>query len=301
MITLITGDNTFEITRQLAQIEAKEGIAAERIDASLLDIKQLPDLLMGGTLFADKRLVVMKNMSDNKALWPVFYEWLPRISDDINVVLVEPKPDKRTVTYKELKKLATVIECTLWTERDTAYAEKWVIEQAAANAMTLGRKEVALLVRRVGVDQWQLADALEKLQLAGAHDQATIEQVIDAHPSENVFNLFDAALRGDRAKVVSMLGTLQLTDDPYRLFGLLAGQAFQVAAVAVADQQAPIAADFGVHPYAVSKLKDGTKRLGKSGAKKVIAAFATADDDIKLSRADPWLLIERALLQVASI
>jgi DNA polymerase III delta subunit len=98
-----------------------------------------------------------------------------------------------------------------------------------------------------------------------------------------------------------MLRTLELTEDPYRLFGLLAGQAFQLAAVATSSPSDDVAKDLGVHPYAVSKLRPAAKKMGRSGAKKVIEAFAKADDDMKLSRADPWLLIERTLIHIASI
>jgi DNA polymerase III delta subunit len=216
-------------------------------------------------------------------------------------VLIEAKPDKRTVTYKEIKKVADVIECVAWTDRDTGKAEQWLRDEATAMDIALDTKSAQLIVRRVGVDQWQLHHALEKLSLAEVIDSLTIEALIDATPSENVFNLFDAALRGDRRRVADMLATLELTEDPYRLFGLLAGQAFQLAAVANAGPGDDVAKDIGVHPYAVSKLQAVAKKMGRRGAKKVIEAFAKADDDIKLSRADPWLLIERTLIQITVI
>jgi hypothetical protein len=39
--------------------------------------------------------------------------------------------------------------------------------------------------------------------------------------------------------------------------------------------------------------------LGKSGASKIIAVFTELDDDMKLSRAEPWLLVERGLIKVS--
>jgi len=104
MITLLSGDNTFEIEQELVAIVRDFDGIAERIDGAELELRQLPDLMMGGTLFADKRLIVIKNLSENKAVWPYFGDWIARISDDISIVLVESRPDKRTTTYKELKK-----------------------------------------------------------------------------------------------------------------------------------------------------------------------------------------------------
>lgn len=301
MITLITGDNTFEIERATRAIIANFKGEAEKIDGSTLELKQLPNLLMGATLFADKRLVIIKNLSENKELWASFGDWISRISDDTEVMLAEAKLDKRTVTYKELKKQAKVLEFAQWTDRDEIKAEKWVLDEAERLNILLDTKCAKALVRRVGSDQWQLFHALEKLALVDKATVEAIEALIDASQVENVFNLFDAALRSDGRKVVEMIRTLELSEDPYRLFALLSGQAFNLAAVVMSGTSDEVAKDFGIHPYSVSKLVPSAKRLGRNGARKIINAFAEADDDMKLSRAEPWLLIERALMKVVAL
>ncbi|TAL15350.1 DNA polymerase III subunit delta [Patescibacteria group bacterium] len=299
MITFLTGENTFEIAQELERIIAKFDGAPERIDGSELDPRQLPNLLTGTTLFADKRLVIIKDLSQNKSIWTDFADWLPRVPDEIHLVLVDSKPDKRTITYKELKKVANITEHVAWTDRDESKAAKWVSGEAQSMGLKLNTKSVQTLVRRVGTDQWSLFHALEKLALAGDVTDEIIESIIDVNPTENVFNLFDAALRGDANAVSQIIKTLELTEDPYRLFALLSGQAFQLTTLAVAGQSDMVAKDLGVSPYTVSKLVPAAKRLGRGGVRRVIRIFANADDDMKLSRAEPWLLIERALIQVA--
>lgn len=301
MITFLIGENAFEVERELKRIMADFNGVAERVDGAGLELKQLPDLLMGVSLFADKRLVVIKDLSESKDIWSELTGWLERISDDINLVLVETKPDKRTATYKDLKRNARVVEFNEWGERDIAKAEAWVVDEAKKLGVKLDTKSAQMIVRRVGLNQWQLYHAVEKLSLVEKVTDEVIESVIDANPVENVFNLFDAALRGDRARLAKMLATVEQSEDPFRLFALLSGQAFQLAAVVAAGQSDEIAKDFGIHPYAVSKLAMSAKKLGRSGARKIINIFAVADDDMKLSRAEPWLLIERALQQVASL
>jgi DNA polymerase III delta subunit len=302
VITLLTGENSFEIERALQAVVGSFDGVVERIDGSALELKQLPDLLMGGTLFADKRLVVVKGLSDNKSIWPVLSEWLARLSDDIHLVLVETKPDKRTKTYKDLQKAATVQEFKPWTERDTGVAEQWVVNEAARQGVKLDKNLARFLVGRVGADQWSLYQALLKLKALPAVNEAAIATYIDVAPAENVFNLFEAALNGKASLVAQMLGTLELTEDPYRLFGLLSGQAFQLAALAVADKPtSDVAKDIGAHPYALGKLAKYSQKLGRTGAKKVVVAFAEADAGIKTSAGDPWLLIERALVKTAQL
>lgn len=302
MITVLTGDNSFELARALAAIRAKFADAVEQYDGEDLELAQLPDLLLGGTLFSTERLVVIKSLSDNKKLWDILPEWLEKSDVDTHVVLVEPKPDKRTKTYKELKKNADVREFASWGDRDVMAAEKWVVDEAARQDMKLDKKLAQQLVARVGLDQWQLFHAIEKLAVLDTVDADTIERVVEANPTENVFNLLDAALRGDSRKVATMIQTLQISQDPYMTFGLLSGQVFQLAALVTTDKPAgELASVIGAHPYALGKLAPYAKKLGRSGARRILTIFADADAAMKSSAVDPWLLVERALIKTTTL
>lgn len=301
MITVISGENSFEVAQELGRIEAEFAGDVERLDGAELATKQLPDVLMGATLFSSQRLVIIKNLSENKSVWTDFADWLPRLSDDIHLVLVDTKPDKRTRTYKELQKHTKPRDFAAWTERDSQKAVTWLAAEASARGVALERKVAQLVVERVGVDQWQLLHALDKLAVLDAITPDIIERVIEARPSENVFDLFDAALKGQAAKVTRMIRTLELTDDPYMVFGLLSGQVFQLAALAVTDKPAAeVAKDIGAHPFALSKLTSQAQRLGQGGTRRIIAVFAECDDAMKTSGGEPWLLIERALIKIAT-
>ena len=297
VITVLSGENSFELARSLEAIIAAFPGTAEKFDGDSLELSQLPDLLQGGTLFATERLIIVRELSENKRLWDVLPDWLERIDADVQLVLVEPKPDKRTKTYKELKKHAEVREFAPWGDRDVMTAEKWVSEEASRQGVEIDRRSVQTLVARVGLDQWQLYHALEKLAALGTVTPQIIEQVIDATPNENVFNLLDAALRGDVTKVHAMIASLERTQDPYMTFGLLSGQVFQLAALAVSDKtSAEVAKDIGAHPYALGKLAPHAKKLGRSGSKKLLEAFADTDTAMKSTTTEPWLLIEKTLI-----
>ena len=302
MITVLTGDNDFEISRAVDSIVAGFEGTAERIDGTELELRQLPDLFMGTTLFASKRLVIIKELSLNKTIWADLADWLPRVTNDVQLVLVEPKLDKRTKTYKVLQKAADIREFSLWTDRDVAEAGTWAIHEAKRLGFTLDTKSAQALLARVGLDQWLLSQALEKLAFADEVNEETVMELVDANPTENVFNLLETALKGNVEGVSEMIATLSLGEDPYRLFGLLSGQAFQLATLAVSEKpSAEVAKDLGAHPFALSKLSAHARKRGRSGARKIIAAFTEADGGMKTSAADPWLLIERALIKVAQL
>lgn len=301
MITVLAGENSFEIERALNKITSDFNGVVEKVDGAELKLSQLPDILMGASLFSDARTVVIRSLSENKSVWPVLGDWLPKISEDIHLVLVESKPDKRTNSFKALQKHTNVSEFVPWEDRDIVKAEKWVAEEAKTLDLALDKKGVQTLVEWVGVNQWALFNALKKLSLSDEVTSDSIKEIIDASPFENVFNLFETALNGNINEVSRMLRILEQTEDVFRLTALLLSQAFQMAAVISAQKNINVTKDFGIHPYVVQKLSLAARKLGKDGVSKIINIFAELDDDMKTSKTDPWLLVERALIKVSTL
>ena len=299
MITWLVGENSFEIREAVKSLEASFSGTPERFDGADLSLSQLPDVLMGVSLFATERLVIIQDISTNSTLWEKLPEWLPRVNDDIHVVFIDTKPDKRTTSYKALKAAADLQEFPVWGERDYAKAEQWVSARAQAEGLKLDKRLAAHLVRRVGLDQWQLAHAVTTLRLLDTVDEQAINDIVPPNPTENIFQLFETALEGRTQQVAKMLDTLSLQEDPYALFALLTSQALTLAAVTFGDDTANPAKDFGVHPFVASKLTRHGKRLGKTKVGHIVELFAKTDADMKRSKAEPWLLIERTLLETA--
>lgn len=299
MITVLTGDASYEVERALGQLIAQAGGEVERIDGSTLELRHLPDLLMGASLFGGERLVVIRGLAENKTIWPDFADWLPRIATE--VVLVEGKLDKRTKTYKALKKDATLREFDAWQERDQSKAESWVVHHAKELGIVIDQPAASELVRRTGFDQWALHTALEKIRTFGVVTVELVQKTVDASPSENVFEVLETALRGDSERVLEVLRTLALSEEAFMLFGLLSGQAFQLAAVATSSKSGPdTAKDIGAHPFVVQKLSAHARRLGVAKSLAVLGVFSNADAALKRGD-DPWTVVERSLVEVATI
>lgn len=295
MITALVGENSFAVHDEVARIIAASDASPERFDGTELELRHLPDLLMGATLFASQRLIVIRNLSQNTAIWGQFSDWLERVADSTHLVLIDEKPDKRTAAYKALKSGGAVKEFPVWTDKDRGTAEQWVVERAKKDGIAIDRSLARHLVSRVGVDQWQLASAVEKLALLSSITPASIDEHIEANPTESVFQLLELALQGKQRQVYSMLQTLELTEEPYRLFALLSSQVVQLAAVGLAGKDDTPAKDFAIHPYVAGKLAQQARALGPKAIRRALSVFAKADADLKLSRGEPWLVIQKAL------
>src|SRR5690606_15292735 len=96
MITLLFGDNSFEIERSLNGIVSSSSAVAEKFDGLELSPAQLGDIFMGVSLFNDQRLIIVRGLAENKVVFSELEKWLPRLSEHIHLVLVESKIDKRT-------------------------------------------------------------------------------------------------------------------------------------------------------------------------------------------------------------
>ena len=299
MIQLFIGDNNFAIDRAVAQIVARFDGTVEQYEGDILTPEMLVDITSGTTLFSAQRCVIIKRLSDNKALWSNAVAWLERVGDTTQLILIEPQLDKRTKTAKWLQKNGAVETFPAWGEQDTARAAQWLAEEATQQGITIDRDIIVRIVERVGVDQWQLYHALEKVALLDEVTVATVEEIIEPSTHENVFNLFETALQGDRAKVRQMLERLKKTEDPYRVFGLLASQVFQLAAlVATTRSVREVASEINAHPFALQKLAPYKSQYGRQGANALVTAFARADRRMKTTDTKPWVLIEQALFSV---
>lgn len=301
MITVLTGDNTFEIDHALKVLCNDFSGTVEKYDGENLLLNQLPDLLMGSTLFADKRLIIIRELSQNKSIWPILPDWLGKISDDIDLVLIEPSMDKRTTAYKALKSQAIMKEFSSWSDNDYHKAEQWAIAKSKEMNLTMTDASIKELVRWVGPSQWRINEALEKLSLIDDSSVEAIHEYIDPNLSETAFNLLDMAINKQLKSLEKTIQLLRDSEDGFRTIGLLASQAFNLAVVVSAGKDNNPSKDFGIHPFALSKVQPLAKSLGKKGVAKVVEVIDELDLAIKKSQGEPWDLIQIALYKITKL
>lgn len=297
MITVLVGENSFEVSEELRRQTDGFSGESERYDGETLDHSKIADLFGGQTLFSEERQIIIRDLSKNSTLWSQMDTLVDRIADTTHVILVEEKLDKRTATYKMFKSAGVLREFPVWGEKDGVAAQQWLIARAASAGVTLASSDARLIVERVGVDQWQLASAFEKLSVLDSISAVSIREHIELNPKENVFQLFELALSGRKDELRDVLRTLSLTEDAYMVFALLSSQAVQLAVLSIAKDE-PVAKDFGIHPYVATKLAAAARRQGRANVVRIIDVFAKADIRMKTTSADPWRVVETTLLSI---
>lgn len=309
MLYLLTGENLFQRDQELARIAAGRDI--ERHGGSQLQPERLGEVLAGQSLFTVDSVTRIDDASANKELWDALEAWIERIDSD--VVLCEAKPDKRTRTYKLLQKHAEVIVCEYWTDRQTGPAAGWLRGYAEEQGVKLTADHVRGLIARATrpsdlsdkpiIDQQLLASAVEQLRGAESITTELIDTVLAPSVQENVFTLLTSALDGKIAVLQGQLTNLRITQEPHRLLGLLSTQVANLAGLVLADGRSAkqVASDLGVNPYALGQLESRARTIDRAQLRQIVEILAEADLRIKRSSAEPWTIIEQALLNIASI
>ncbi len=303
MITGIFGPNAYARDQALKIIREKySDISTERLDGANIDVKDLDSILLGLSLFANEKLLIIRDASTEKQVWEVLQDYIERIPDEVHLVLIDGAPDKRTRTYKLLQKTATIIDCR---ELDETQLSRWIQERAAELGFTVKSQDARYILSRVGSYQQLLDTELEKLALAqGPITKEVIDDLIEPNLEGSAFALLDAALLQRRpAEVAKQLQMLRAHEDPYHLFGLLVSQVFTLSLVWAAQGSSPdnLARESGLHPFVIKKLSQVASRLTKKQLQTIVEAVATLDDRLKnssASSADPWELMQTALSSI---
>ena len=300
MLYVLCGENEFDKRQKLAALIAG-GAAPERYDGEQLDAASLRDIMQGQSLFALERTVIISRLSDNAALWAELPEIT--VSGSTKVVLLENKLDKRTKTYKWLRKNAEIYEFTPLNERQKPRLAKWCADEARKRGYTLSAVQAETLIDRLGYDQLRLSNFIEQLSFAGEITDDLLDKLAPLAKTESAFELFTAALAGNSGRIHEIIAYLEAEGDAesaYQTMGLLASQAVNLNALVLSgNDTGSVAADFSASPYVLQKLSSYANKTNASQLAVINKALFYADLQMKTTSASPWLLIETALIEVA--
>jgi DNA polymerase-3 subunit delta len=295
MIRFLYGENDYALTRaagRLTDVFVEEhGVhSLAQYEGEDVQPKDLPQLLQGQSLFADAKLSVIRGASSNKVLWESLGDYL-ETAGDVDLLLLESKPDKRTRTFKWLQKNAETKECKLLDERETI---SWLETEARRLGIECNHETARFLVHYSGTEQWRLHNDLTKLALAEKPlSKELITELIEPHPSASVFDLLDAILTGRKDDAQRLLEIVRAYEDSYKFMGLFISQLYALAVCVVADHRPSqqIAKDAGIHPYVAQKTQNLARNVDKDRLVQIVDRVEECDAALKSTGGDPWTLI----------
>ncbi|MBC7582051.1 DNA polymerase III subunit delta [Aeromicrobium sp.] len=306
MITILTGENSFGLQAELRSLTAAflaehDEFGLEKLDGEEAEFNRISEALTSLPFLADKKLIVLRRPSANKEFIDKAESLFAGVPETTDVIIIEPKLDKRLAYYKLLKKQTDFHE---FKELDPGGLSRWLVEQAITKNGKISQGDALYLVQRIGVNQQLLSNELEKLLL---HDVQISRQSIDilteATPQSTIFELLEAAFAGNVKRTMQLYAEQRsLKVEPPQIVAMLAWQLHVLALIkAGKDRSAEqIASQAKLSPYVVKKSQGIARKLTIVELKTLIVDLLTIDVRSKKIGLDTDEALQNYLLKLAS-
>lgn len=301
----LTGENDFargqELRQLLADFTAEHGdLAVERIDGEDTEFVRIQEALTSLPFLANKKMVILNHPAASKEFCEAADTLLAELPESTELLLVEPKFDKRSSVYKLLKTHTDYREFSGLKDRALA---AWLAAEAKSLGAELSISDAQYLIGRLGEDQQLLRHELEKLSLFDHKiNRSTIDILTEPSPQSSIFDLLDAAVGGHTQRALELYNEQrQLQVEPQRILAMFAWQLHLLATVKWGGKRSPdaIAAEAHISPYVVRKSQNLTKRLDPQRIKALVAELLSIDLRSKRQNLDLDDALKFFVLQLA--
>jgi len=250
---------------------------------------------------ASKKLVVLRSPSTNKAFLEGFEQLLGSVPDTTDVLIIEPKLDKRLAYYKYLKKSTDFKE---FSQLDSGGLANWLVAEAKAQGGSISPSDARYLVERTGSDQQMLSSELAKLLIYDAKvSRRTIDLLTEPTPQSTIFQLLEAAFAGNQKRTLELYAEQRaLKVEPQQVIAMLAWQLHVLAVVKTAGERssADIAREAKLSPFVVQKSQSIARKLSREDVKKLVSDLLSIDTKSKRSNLDLDEALQHYLLTISS-
>ena len=301
MIYLYSGENDFAITEKVRLvsetfIKKYSDSSLERINGSETTPAELSAKLTSIDMFTPRKLLVLTSMSKKRPVWDALAQSLRLVPDSTEVVIIEPKPDNRLSSTKEIKKAAKTTEFRLLKPREL---EQWARETVQSLGLEAKSDGLELLLEFCEYDQWGIQHELKKLScVAKTVTSDLIYQYVHPSLSADVFRVLELAIDQDYDRLNSSLDVLRQKESLNKFLGLLASQVFTLVSIKNSGAKDVVTRDMGLAPFLVSKQQSLVDKITEDQLNKLLTQLAEIDGRSKLGD-DGWLLVKLTLNQLS--
>lgn len=287
MVITLTGANRFALSAAAQELKAafetEQGdMGLERLDGEEATIERISEALTSPPFLSNKKMVVIRQGSANKQFMERAADLLADVPDTTEVLLVEPKLDKRSSYYKYLKKSTDYRD---YNELDHHGLARWLTETAKQQGGSISQSEASFLVARVGQNQQLLANELDKLLLYEPKiTRGSIQALTEATPQSTIFELLETAFAGNTQQALHLYAEQRaLKVEPQQIIAMLVWQLHILALIKTAGQRSleSVASEAKVSPYVVKKSGAIANRLTLVQLKRLIADLLDIDNRSK--------------------
>lgn len=304
MIHVLTGPNEHQLSEVFHQMVdsfvAEYGdFGLERLDGEEAGYDRIREALESMPFLVSKKMVVLRAPSAQKQFVENAERLLSAVGEEADVVILEPKLDKRLSYYKFLKKLPGYQD---FSELDENGLSAWLSRQAKNAGGSLSLADARYLVGRVGSNQQRLSNELQKLLTYNSEvGRANIDLMTEPSPQSSIFDLLDAAFAGRKREVMRLYAEQRMAKvEPQQIIAMIAWQLHVIALIKTAGDRdaATIARDARLNPYTVRKSGSVAREMSLSDVRLYIRDALVLDTRLKSEPLDADDALQLYLLQL---
>jgi DNA polymerase-3 subunit delta len=305
------GENTFALTQRLKNYRAgflqKYGEDAPYValDGAKISAREILEAVQNVSLFAEKKMVAVRdflnvgNLEEQRAL----ADKLETSDEDTVLIFSEwNPPDRRTVLFKKLTKIAHAEEFKPWTPAET---QKWIQAQAEKLNGKIRPDAAAYLNECASGNLFQIKNDLEKLTAFAETleiTRADVDLLAVKNLSVSIFALTDAlGQKRTRDGLKIFRDLIETGGEPWQIFAMIIRQLRLILLIGDLAQKKidarAIAVQLKLNPFVVFKTLPQCKNFSAEQLKKTYADLLALDLKLKTGKitvtaddAGPFLL-----------
>jgi DNA polymerase III subunit delta len=302
MVVTLTGPNDHlrkaALTERVTSfIAAYDDMAIERLDGEEASADRMREALQSLPFLSERKLVVLREPGKQKDFADKSADILSDIADTTDVIIYEPKLDKRSSYYKTLKKLTDFQD---FQALDAGGLARWAVGYIKEHEGEFSMADANTLINRVGVNQQLVQSELDKLLIYNPHiTKQSIELLTERTPASTIFELLDAAFSGNTKRAFDLYKEQRaLKVEPQAIIALMAWQLHILAVVKAGSAKGVnvIAKEAKLNPFVVRKSQGLVRDLSLAEIKQLVNDLLRLDIQLKRSALDADEALQHYLL-----
>jgi DNA polymerase-3 subunit delta len=300
MIIFLYGKDAYRSKEKLEEIVAhykevhKSGLNLSYLDASEITFADLRNALNVSSMFAETKLVILKNVFSSKSFQEDFAKEFKAIDQlkDVVVIYESDEVDQRLKLFKTFTKEC---KCQEFAPLDARQTKAWAAVYLSKINAKMNNDATDLLAAYIGNDLFRLSNELTKLANFRAGSpirKSDIELMVTPNISVDIFKTIDALAQKDKTQALSLLHKhLDSDESPLYLLSMIGYQLRNLLVVKELSEKglmyASIIKKSGLHPFVVKKSYFLCREFTLDELKKMYHRVFSMDLDIKTGAVEP--------------
>ena len=260
------------------------------------------------SLFADKRVVVIRDLQDAQAeVAEEIIHSLDQLDPNLHLIFIHRGGVKGKGLVEKIKKAkAEVITCEPM--KKITDKQTFVREEFARHGRKISSGGVSALIDATGSDMRELAAACSQIAFDTIASKATIDEddiakYYQGRVEATGFDVADAAVAGDpQGALIALRNALDSGTDPIMIISEIATSVRTIAKVSGAPRNAnpyQLASSLKLAPWQIEKARRQMSKWAPGMITFSIKELARADLAVKGAEADPIYALERTVVAIA--